>query len=242
MHRFYCPDLPSSLSTGTTGSQGLSDTPAFATLDRDQAHHARRVLRLGEGEVIELFNGNGVHASASIENWSNPPVLRLLSLHQTPPPARKLELAVCLPKGPRSADMVNQLSQLGVDRLIPLVASRSVVQPGQHRMDRLAAAAMESAKQCRRDYLMDVSEPTRFMDAIAEGCRLNLIADPDGETIDPQGAESVRVLIGPEGGFTDEETAAAIARGYRRWRFSPHILRIETAAGAAAAILRYQLA
>ena len=222
MHRFYCPDL--------TADDDLS----VVRIDPDQARHARTVLRLSAGDTVELFNGSGLTATASIQNDD----LKLLQRRQEPRLRPVLDMAVCLPKGPRADDMVNQLSQLGVDRLIPLRSARSVVDPRPRKLERFRKAAIESAKQCDRAYLMAIDPTADFSEVIGRDADVKLIADPDGEQVATLNAKHVLIVIGPEGGWTDEEHQQAQAAGFLAWSFAPHTLRIETAAVAAAAIVR----
>ena len=90
---------------------------------------------------------------------------------------------------------------------------------------------------------MQIDDATAFADALECDAELKLIADPDAKPLadlaqDLDAAKTVRILVGPEGGLTDEERAAAVDAGFTPWRFSPNTLRIETAAAAAVAILR----
>lgn len=226
MHRFYC--------------QSLSADPSLSAvqLDAKQARHARTVLRLGVGDEVELFNGSGLVAVATIENAEKEPLLRVLSRRQEAPLSPAVDMAVCLPKGARAADMANQLSQLGVSRLIPLRTQRSVVDPGAGKIERLRAAAIESAKQCGRAHVMAIDEPADFGEVIGRDYAVKLLGDPGGEVISTPAGDDTLIVIGPEGGLTDAEREQAAAAGCRLWAFAPHVLRIETAAAAAAAIAR----
>lgn len=141
--------------------------------------------------------------------------------------------------------MINDLAQLGVDLLIPLITERSIVEPGTNKLERYAKAAAESAKQSGRAWFMRVAPATRFADALACDADLKLVADPYARPIndlaDRLGAVSaVRILVGPEGGLTDAELDAARQHGFTPWRYSPNVLRVETASAAAVAILRAQ--
>lgn len=240
MHRFYCPSL-SDITISATDSSILSAN-ALA-LDADETHHARKVLRVQTGETIVILDGKGRSATARITAYTaGRAVLQLFIVTQTPPPAPRIDLAVTLPKGPRADDMVNAVSQLGVTTIIPLRSERSTVDPRDNKLDRYQRAAIESAKQSGRAHFMQVHDTLDFKNALAMDHDLKLIAHPRGEhAAELMGtatvARRVLVLIGPEGGWTDEELAQAGAAGCRVWRFSPHILRIETAAVAAVAIL-----
>jgi len=241
MHRFYCPNLPATPPSG--GDLSDNAPPAVARLDPDESHHARRVLRLDVGAVIELFDGKGRTARGAIEGWSGGAAVKLSEVRVTPPLRPALDLAVAIPKGPRADEMVNQLSQLGVDRLIPLGTERSVVDPRPQKLEKFSRAAVESAKQCGRAWLMSVEAQVSFDAALAMPHDVKLIASPGAAAGDDRlarvrAAQRVLVLIGPEGGWTEGELLAAREAGCVAWSLGPNILRIETAAVAAAAIVR----
>lgn len=241
MHRFYCPGLSASVR-----EQGPWDAPV--QLGPDESKHAVRVLRLSAGDAVTLFDGQGLVAEGTISpvTGSRDAVCvvvtdarRMASLQP------ELTLAVALPKGSRVDDMVEQLSQMGVDRVIPLRTRRSVVDARDTKLDRLARAAIESAKQCGRAHVMKIDATLDFDRALSQPAQTRLIAAPGRDTIDEKFTDDLRrttgvlVLIGPEGGWDDAELVAADAAGFARWSLGPHVMRIETAAVAAAAIVRY---
>ena len=246
MHRFYhtelpTPDKPSDIPLSRTA---LSDCDHIVKLDKEQSHHLRRVLRLAPGDNIELLDGKGTVAAAVIEDCHDQATVRINEVVLVPPARPTLDLAVCMPKGPRADDMVNQLSQLGVDRLIPLLTQRSVVKPGRGRLDRFRRAAIASIKQCGRPYLMHIDSPGPVADLLGGDHDLKLIADPVAEPVEDMPTrigktDRILVLIGPEGGWTESESEAAVRSGCIGWSFARHVLRIETAAMAAAAIVRH---
>lgn len=236
MHRFYDP----SALTGA-GLQSL------VQLDEDQSHHARRVLRLDTGDCVEIFDGMGRAAKAEIQDYQNKQArLRLLELRDYQPPRPRLFVATALPKGSRGDDMVNQLSQAGADVLIPLRSKRSVTDMSDHRQRRFERIIIESAKQCERMRLLEVAELMDLRAVLRQDVTLRLLAQPRNETVDSSGirlrieqAQSIMLLIGPEGGWAQEELEAADAAGCVSWCLGPNILRIETAAVVATGIIRY---
>ena len=236
MPRFFCNLPPSMLDPASA---------VRVSLDPDEAHHARKVLRLGLGEEVELFNGQGVGASGVLESWSQGATVLLKELRRSAALSPILDVGVAVPKGPRADDMVNQLGQVGADRLIPLRTSRSVVDPGEAKIEKFARASLESAKQSGRDWVMAIDPVTRFDAVLRKEHDLRLIADPGPGQAGPTelakrlgAAKRVLILIGPEGGWTPEELRLARESGCVSWRFGPYVLRIETAAVAAAAIAR----
>jgi 16S rRNA (uracil1498-N3)-methyltransferase len=148
---------------------------------------------------------------------------------------------VALPKGERQKWLVEKLTELGVARLVPLDTDRGVAEATPAARERLGRGVIEACKQCGRNRLMEIGAPRTVAAAIAAmpgGSRV-VIADPGGAPLDPvglaAGATNVLALVGPEGGFTAAELAAAEAAGAVRASLGPHVLRIETAAIALAA-------
>lgn len=233
--RFYCPNLP---------HPRLSER--MVPLDEDQTRHARKVLRLQAGDPVLLFDGNGTHASAVLDSYvEGLAVCRIGERHHVDPPKPVIVVATAIPKGGRADDMVNHLSQLGCDRLIPLKTARSVVEPRDAKLDRFAKAAIEAGKQSGRPYLLEVDSAMMGFEAVLlEQADVKLIAAIGEHRVEEllaslRAAQRVLVLIGPEGDWTDEEVAAAKAAGFMPWTLGPNVLRVEAAAAAACAVLRY---
>ncbi len=242
MHRFYCPTLTATVPLATQPVSGI------AVLDPQEAHHARRVLRLRDGDLVEVFDGRGTIGRGRIECKSNVAQVHIAQIESQPPLMPSLEIAAAVPKGPRADHMVEQLSQLSVDRLTLLRTRFTVVDPRPGKLDRFRRAAVESAKQSGRARVMSVDAPMALSDVLSRPYDLRLIADvhagphaaaPADVLSMLHSARSLLVLIGPEGGWTGQELATAEQHGCVRWSLGPRVMRIETAAVAAAAILRY---
>ena len=240
-------------ATGGEGAAGSGSAERVVVLDADQSRHALRALRLSVGDPVRLLDGCGAVASATIrEARPGAGACAITSVERVARPTPRLTLATAIPKGPRGDAMSNDLAQLGADVLLPMTTARSVVVPGPSKLARYHKQAFEAAKQCGRAWFMDVAPLTSFAQVLADHAdhadhaddtTLKLLADPAGEAtsaIAPRlaGAMSVVVLVGPEGGFTEAEAQAARDAGFVSWRFAEHILRVETAAAAAVAVLR----
>ena len=144
--RFFLPDLV----VGT--SQELS---------AEESHHLARVLRLKEGEVVEVFNGKGSRARAHIESVHKSAVRLKTETITTQVRTRKVRLnvATSLPKGDRQKWLVEKLTELGADRLIALETERGVAQPTENALERLERVALEACKQSRNDFLLQIVPP-----------------------------------------------------------------------------------
>jgi len=233
--RFFCPKLP---------EPGVSDVPC--TLSSHESAHARKVLRLSAGDLIELFDGKGALAQATLSGYQDgQAVSQISSVTRHSPPGPLVTLACAIPKGSHADHMVSQLAQLGVDRLIPLRTEYSVVDPRPAKLERFVKASIESAKQCRRLTLMRIDPIQTPQEVwVHETFGMKLIASPDAVPLTDLGTQlrqvpEVLVMVGPEGGFSPLESSAAKDAGCVAWNLGPNTLRIETAAAACAAVIRW---
>ena len=212
------------------------------TLSDGASRHAR-VLRLGADEPFVLFDGVGTEYGARLEpaaeggRRSGPLAVRILSAASIDREARvDITLIQALTAQERLEWMIEKAVELGVRRVLLVPAQRSVVRLEGTRQERRTARWREIAwaacAQCGRNRVPEVA-PAASLEAalrIAADAQYRWILDPDGAT--GMGAASwttVSCAIGPEGGFTDEETALAERLGYQRLRLGPRVLRTETA-------------
>ncbi len=230
VERFFLPQ-PLQLAT---------DEQVAVELDGSEAHHLLHVLRAKVGDRVGLFNGQGGEAVAElISHRKSSAEFRILNHWTTPAETDELILATAMPKGDRARWLVEKATELGVTRIIPLRTTRSIVEPGEGKMDKLTQATIAACKQSGRsrlprlDPLTTLSEVLREFSAVSP-TRILLLADPRAErTVREMLGDQVQTtiaLIGPEGGFTADEHSAAIAEGATTVRLGSHILRIETAA------------
>lgn len=245
MHRLYCPRLP----LETPESHILPDT--VVSLAPDQAHHARHVLRLRPGDSVQIFDGKGTICDGTVEFGPPTDAVRITRAQHFPPIRPIIKVAAASPKGPRVRELVNQLSQVGADCYMPLETRRSTVYPRRGKMTGLERVAVESAKQSHRPYLMSVDPLSTLESVIGQRHDLCLMADPitRKDVTGPDrtaelitAAQQVLILVGPEGGWTDQERETVLNTGGLAWPLGPNIMRIETAAVAAVAIVRYLVA
>jgi 16S rRNA (uracil1498-N3)-methyltransferase len=220
----------------------------LARLVGGEAHHLAHVMRAKVGHEITLFDGSGAEFLARVERIERAEiVLAVLDRREENRELPfELTLAVALPKGDRRRWLVEKAVELGVTRLVPLEVERAIGQ--DVGAARLRQTVIEASKQCGRNRLLEIAQPaplTNVLDGTGHDA-LRLIAHTDdapgrellGDVLARQPiASRVALAIGPEGGFTDRELQLARADGWTAISLGPRILRVETAALAAAAII-----
>jgi 16S rRNA (uracil1498-N3)-methyltransferase len=195
-------------------------------LEPDEHHHLQRVRRLRVGAPLTVGDGAGAFRSVTFG-----PTLEVSGPIETvPAPAPPITIGFALTKGDKPELVVQKLTELGVDRLQPFVAERSVTrwdtEKAARNVARWRVIAREAAAQAHRPHLPDIADVATFaVVAVGPAC----LAVPDGEAID---RSCTTILVGPEGGWSPAELAAI----ERRVRLGPHVLRAETAALAAGAL------
>ena len=222
----------------------LSQTPTedTARLEGDEARHLARVMRAKTGDTVELFDGQGTSWTATVQAIQRNHVLLRLDQKQSETISNKptITLAVALPKGDRQKWLIEKITELGTDSLIPLTTTRSVAEPTAAAISRLQRGVIESCKQSGRNRLLEITQPQSLHNLLTtSSASLRILACPDGtpmQSILLKPIDNILIAIGPEGGFTDEEIRTANASGFAQMSLCQNILRIETAAIAAAVI------
>ena len=218
---------------------------AVLDITGDEGKHAAAVKRLGPGERVEILNGRGLIATAIITAASRRSLgVEIVGTRFVDRPQPEVVIAAPPPKGSRAEMMIEQLSQVGVSRFVPLITQRSVVEPRETRLDKWRTiTAVESAKQCGRAWLMEIDEPMSLTECLICADRpLRVLADaggrPCGEVMgDAIANRPILLLVGPEGGFSEAEREAIDAAGAAPVSLGPHILRVETAAVVGAGLI-----
>lgn len=220
-----------------------------AALEASEAHYLTSVLRLAPGAALEVFDGEGGVREARLVAQGNGLVLALGPRRDAPAPAAKVHLLFALARGERSDLAVQKATEVGVARLTPFQAARSVVRldaaRGAERAQRWQRIAAEAARQCGRADVPRVDAPTTLGGALAEvpaGWRTLLFYEAGGEPLAQvvdRGAPGHAIVVGPEGGFTPGEIDEALAAGARLASLGPRILRFETAAIVASALVQH---
>lgn len=218
-----------------------------AVLSGPEAHHLTGVMRTKVGDEVVLFDGSGREFVARIETIGRREVrlvvLSKAEINRELP--RDVTLCAALPRGDRQRWLVEKAVELGVRRFVPLQTRRGVVEPDDGVCERLRRTVVEASKQCGRNRLMEIARPGAMppQTEMFATDAARLLAHPGGDVTLAQLTDELRTAplrpiafgVGPEGGFTDDEAAAALAAGWRAVDLGPRILRIETAATALAA-------
>jgi len=235
MPRFYCPQplVPGS----------VVDLP-------DAVAHHLHVVRQQAGDELVLFNGDGGQARARLveigKRRASAEVLALDAVDVELP--FRVTLAQGLPEGSKMDWIVEKAVELGAATIVPLAAQRSVVRLSGERADKRLAhwqgVVVSASEQCGRNRLADVApvqDFNRWLGQDADG-GVRILLSPRADASLAQWARAtpardVTLLVGPEGGFTDQEEDAARAAGALALSMGPRVLRTETAGLAALAIL-----
>ncbi|MGH2365402.1 MAG: RsmE family RNA methyltransferase [Chloroflexota bacterium] len=225
LHRFFAP---------ISGGQ--------AHLSQAQVHQVRSVLRLADGDHIATFDGSGSEWLAQLQGSDAALLERLTTVVE---PSTHLTIYQALIRSRRFEQVLQKGTELGVSRFVPFVSERTVA-AGDHP-DRWRAIVIEAAEQCGRRIVPEVSPALSFDEALAEATREGIPYMPWEEATDGprlstvhRPAKRMGLIIGPEGGFSEVEAYQARQRGAMHVSLGPRILRADTAAIAAAAILLHR--
>lgn len=238
IRRFYLPEL--------------ATTDTVATLPPQEANHALRVLRLGEGDRLQLLNGRGLVADAELmplgdKRRPKEASCRILTIHETPPPVPALTLFVAPPRG-KAYDLVLRAAvELGFAAIQPILCAFGVAKPDECGCDSARETLVTALKQSANPWLPEIKPPMTFAAALSAGAPENgkavFGASPASEAtarqlLTPSAAAAATALwVGPEGGFSPEEESALLASGALPITLGRCVLRVETAVPALAGCL-----
>jgi len=241
MHRFFAPSLD-------PGDESV-------TLPRDEAEHLTRVMRVGIGDTVAVFDGRGHEFLAKVATaFAREVRVQLVSrIEPAAEAAVPLTLVQAVLKGDKMDEVVRDAVMLGIAAIQPIVTKRTETTVAAlmrgAKTDRWRRVAIASVKQSRRAVLPPIQMPLTIetlLDEPAPSLRLMLVepgAAAEVETLSalqkqPPPADAA-VLIGPEGGWTEQECAAAHERGVRLVTLGQRTLRADAVAVAAIAVLQF---
>ncbi len=221
-------------------------------IDGPDAHHLRVVLRSKPGDWIDVLDGRGKAYRARVVELEQGRVYIALESALPEPPGGipEIILAQGYLKDKKMDDLVRPLTELGIARWVPVMARRSIPAPDDKRLQsryaRWQKISLEAVKQCGRRRPMTIDPPTSLVEALkkAGSCDVKLVfweglSESDNAPLSPVAEpKSVFALVGPEGGFDQDEVELALQAGFVAKSMGPRILRAETAALAAAVLLQ----
>ena len=219
-------------------------TDTTVTLTGAEHHHATRSCRVRTGELIGVTDGCGKRVEARIEAIDGKMLTAVIErdVSGIGEPATEITIALALISPARFEAAVEKCSELGVRRFAPVIARRCTVNPGRFKLDRLKRIAIVAAKQSGRSYIPEIVEPAPIQ-SLQDGAWGQVLSARKGAASSLESAlhgcttERIALVIGPEGDFTDEEMAILSGIGARFFSLGGLILRSETAAIAATALV-----
>jgi len=221
-------------------------------LDAEESHHLARVLRLGEGGRVFVFDGEGAEWECEItsagKREANLAIIR--QLDETVESKLKLTLAQALTKGDKFDLVVQKATELGVSQIIPLITDHSDIRKAEeraeNRLHRWRRISLEALKQCGRRRLVEIVSPISFPDFCAMNSSVhNLIFSERGGITLRDAAKSLQdvnqlaVCVASEGGWSQSELQKAGASNFIAVSLGSRILRTETAAIVAVALAQH---
>lgn len=233
LHRFYCNPI----------------TEPVCELTGSEAHHLAGVLKLSANQKVELIDGCGGLATAIVRTASShKAVLQIEQLETLPQPSGpKIVIAPSVAKGHRFDWLITKCTELGVDRICPVLFERTVKQPKNPKtVERWRNLTISATKQCRRLFLPQIDKPQPLANTLetlkedfpqAHFLLGSLSGDSPAITKQAFDDADVVAFVGPEGGVTEKEQALLQANGTQLVQLTDTVLRVETAALAFAAIL-----
>jgi 16S rRNA (uracil1498-N3)-methyltransferase len=204
-----------------------------------EQHHLR-VRRAHDGDLVELRDGAGLVGKGRLVQAGRGWQVEVETAHVVGRPAAVM-LAVGAGDRERFEWLVEKATELGVTSIVPIETERTAAVATRVRapqVEKLRRRALEAVKQCGAVWAPEVGEPEPLVAFLARPLQgQRWLADAAGGAPGAVGSDAVVALVGPEGGLTDAESAAALAAGYRSVRLAPHVLRFETAAVAIAVVV-----
>jgi 16S rRNA (uracil1498-N3)-methyltransferase len=223
---------------------------ASVTVGGEEHRHLARVLRVRPGDSVTLFDGLGGEVDARVQRVGRDETELSLGARRestVSPADAPLTLLTAVPRGGRMDFLVQKATELGVHRVVPVIAARSVARPEAGRRSRWQKIAQEAARQSGRADVPQIDAPVALAAAVSAadlpGRRFAFFEGERQRSLgaaldDDSSLEATAVLIGPEGGFDPAEIGAARDAGFVTLGLGPLILRVETAAIVALALIQ----
>lgn len=238
MHTFYVP--PSQIDADT------------ATITGSEQHHLRNVLRITPGETFRIIDGQGnVYTAEILDTPTNRSlsIARIQTHEFQAPRLPTLTLFQGLPKNDKMELILQKTTELGVTQIVPLHSERALQKPSQNRRERWHRVLISATKQCKRAWLPELCNAQQFEESLSQLEKFSrcLLLSPHAEaqhikTVlrETPNPNAIALFVGPEGGFSNQEITTAIESGCVPVTLGRNILRTETAAITAVAVIAYE--
>jgi 16S rRNA (uracil1498-N3)-methyltransferase len=218
-----------------------------AHLEGDDAKHLTKVLRVEVGQRYEISDNRNVYLAEVATAHKGEVEFRTLEKLPVEPPSVRITLCAALIKFDHFEWMIEKATELGVSEIVPVIATRTergLDRAAEKRIERWHRIVLEASQQSRRAFLPEVADAVPFEKALNQpGNRFVLDEQPGGPSLlsalptARTADDSVALLVGPEGGWTEAERSAFVAAQWTRVTMGPLILRAETAAMSALSIV-----
>lgn len=216
-------------------------------LEGSAANHIMRVLRLRDGDALTLFDGQGGEYGARISGFRRDSVQVEVQEHRDAERESRLDLTLAqgISRGERMDWVMQKATELGVTRIVPVITERTVVKLDEkqsaRKVEHWRAIVISACEQSGRNRVPEVAAPCALHEVPRKSAGRKLLLSPTGNLNARDLALSgpATLLVGPEGGLSEEERDLAIGAGFEQVRMGPRVLRTETAAIAALTILQH---
>jgi 16S rRNA (uracil1498-N3)-methyltransferase len=217
-------------------------------LEAGPAHHVGKVLRMQAGRELVLFNGNGGEYAAVITEASKRHVSVAIGEYREPDTESPLvtELAIGVSRGERMDWVIQKATELGVTRIQPLFTERTEVKLNGDRLEKRLQhwqqVIVSACEQCQRNRLPELRKPLvlpRYLESCDTLAKYVLHHRTDQQLKETAKPESVSLLVGPEGGLSDDEILLAQHHNFKALALGPRVMRTETAPVAALAVMQF---
>ena len=227
----------------------IADNTALIT--GEEAQHISRVLRMKKGDEVTLCDGEGNFYDALLCDFEEKSVkAQILSSRKAETePTVQITLYQGVPKNPKLETIVQKATEIGVVKIVPMDTNRAVAKLDKSaKVDRLRKIAREAAKQSKRGIVPVVCDTVSFKEAVCEAAKADIAIIPYEEerqislkkALQEKSAQTISIMIGPEGGFEKDEVLFAKENGIISVTLGKRILRTETAGLAVSAAVLYE--
>ena len=220
-------------------------------LPASESTHLARVLRIKEGDPVEVLDGRGGRFPAQCLQVSRSRVtVHINEIHQDAAQVPAIRMAIAMGKGNKWEDLIRPLTELGVSVLTPLLTERTEGSVSssklQDKKERWQKLAQEACKQSGNTWMPKFDDPiifTEFVSGIAHEDEywMTSLSSHNTSFAPKRNVERISLFVGPEGGWSPQEEEIAQAAGVNSFSLGPHVLRLETAAVSALAVARQYL-